>query len=125
MGELYFKEIERIGNLYLEKVLMKFEDENILFICVDDSGQRYLGACYETRMALKWVLCRISDETISQMLSGTITARACFTRESEVLLVDYTESDGQTAEWKMLKSIDPQVLPDKDFYVKYTGCLLY
>lgn len=72
------------------------------------------------------VMCdKVTNVTISQMLSGTITARVCFTRESEVLFVDYTESDGQTAEWKMLKSIDPQVLPDEDFYVKHAGCLLY
>lgn len=118
MGELYFREIEGIGNLYMERTLMKFEDEDIVFICVDDNGQKYLGVCYEMRMILEWVLCRVSDETISQVLSGIITLRACFTMESEVLLIRCTGAGEETAEWKRQENVDPRILPDEDFYVK-------
>lgn len=119
MRESYFEGVERIGNLYLEKVFMKFEDENILFICTDDNNQRYLGVCYETRMALKWVLCKVSNEAILQMLFGVITVRECFEGEAEVLLINYTETDGETAEWKMIEDVNSRILPDADFYVKY------
>lgn len=119
MRESYFEAVDGIGNLYLEKVFMKFEDENILFICTDDNKQRYLGVCYETRMALKWVICKVSDQMILKMLFGTITVRACFEEEKKVLLIHYTEADGENAEWRMLDAVNPQILPDEDFYLKY------
>lgn len=119
MRESYFEGVERVGNLYLEKVFMKFEDENILFICTDDNAERYIGVCYETRMALKWVLCKTSNEMILQMLFGIITVRKCFKEQTEVLLINYTEANGETVEWKKLKDVNPRILPDEDFYVKY------
>lgn len=41
MNEIYFENVLDVGNLYLEKVFSKFEDENITFICSDISENRY------------------------------------------------------------------------------------
>lgn len=114
--QLFFKNIDGIGNLYLEKTFLKFEEENVLFICLDDAGNRYLSVCYEMRYALKWVLCRVSHEIIAQMLKKQVKVRECFERtENQVLLITYTEKFEETAEWKALREVDSNILPDKDF----------
>lgn len=120
MKEKYFENVEGVGDLYLEKTFLRFEEENVLFICLDDAGNRYLGVCYEMRCALKWVLCRISRETILQMLLKLITVRECYEHsQDEILLITYTEEAGECSEWKNLNAIDTNILPDRDFRLKY------
>lgn len=112
----YFENVSGIGTLYLEKTFLKFEEENILFACLDDAGNRYLGVCYEMRYALKWVLCQVSKETILQMLKEQITVRECFEKVGEQLIViTYTKETGEMSEWKRLSEMDADVLPDADF----------
>ena len=116
MKERYFENISGIGALYLEKTFLKFEEENILFVCLDDAGNRYLGVCYEMRYTLKWVLCQVSKETILQMLKGQITVHECFKKAGEqLLLINYTKETDKVSEWKRLGEIDADVLPDADF----------
>lgn len=116
----YFENVSGIGTLYLEKTFLKFEEENILFVCLDDAGNRYLGVCYEMRYALKWVLCQVSKETILQMLLKLVTVRECFERAGDnLVLITYTEENGEEANRKCLQEIDTNILPDEDFVLKY------
>lgn len=120
--QVYFENIDGIGDLYLEKTLLRFEEENVLFICVDDAGNQYLGVCYEMRYALKWVLCQVSEEMISQMRKRAVTVRECFEKaDGRLLLITYTEESGENAEWKLLSEVDENILPDKDFVFEYGG----
>lgn len=41
MKETYYENVPIIGNLYLEKVFNKFEDEDIIFVCTDDNSNKY------------------------------------------------------------------------------------
>ena len=118
--QVYFENIDGIGNLYLDKTFLKFEEENVLFTCLDDVGNRYLGVCYEMRCGLKWVLCQVSKETILQMRLKLITVRQCFECAGNgLLLITYTDEKGEVAEWKILQEIDINILPDEDFVFKY------
>ena len=118
--QLFFKNIDGIGNMYLEKTFLKFEEENVLFICRDEMGNRYLCVCYEMRYALKWVLCRVSDEMIDQMLKKQTTVRECFEKTEEpLLLITYAEESGEVSEHKVLSEVDMSILPDEDFIINY------
>lgn len=120
--QAYFENIDGIGDMYLEKILLRFEEENVLFICVDDAGKRYLGVCYEMRYVLKWVLCQVSEEMFAQMLKKRITVRECFEKAGEpLLLITYTEETGEMAEWKPLSEVDANILPDEDLVLEYGG----
>ena len=81
MNELYFINVIQIGNLYLEKVLNKFEDENIIFICKDLNGNRYLCICYEFRLSLKWIICKITPETLIKLIANRIDINTVFELE--------------------------------------------
>lgn len=119
MKEKYFENVYNLGDLYLEKSFMKFEDEDILFICKDEKGERYLGVCYELRYALKWVLCKVTKEMILRMLVNNITVYECFRKANRLLLISYTEEAGEKSEWTTYGKIEKRILPDKDFYFKY------
>lgn len=120
MNEKYFENACKVGDLYLEKVFMKFEDENILFICKDVKGNRYLCVCYEMRYVLKWIMCAVGRETILQMLIGNITVRECFEKSGKELLhIVYTEEAGEVSCWTNISEIEERILPDKDFRLKY------
>ncbi len=120
MKKEYFENVKNIGILYLEKVFMKFEDENIIFVCTDENNNRYLGVCYETRLALKWVLCQVTNELMLQVLFGIIPLRTCFEQAGDILLVQYTEADGESSRWDQCVRIESRILPDEDFYLKYS-----
>ncbi len=117
--EKYFENVCNVGDLNLEKVFMKFEDENILFICKDSKGDRFLGVCYELRYTLKWVLCRVKKESLLQMLVDNITVHECFRKADEVLLISYSQEMGEKSEWTTYEKIEKRILPDEDFYLKY------
>lgn len=119
MIEKYFENVCDLGDLFLEKTFMKFEDENILFICRDEKDERYLGVCYELRYMLKWVLCRVTKETILQMLTDNITVHECFKKANDLLLISYAEELGEKSEWTTYEKIEKRILPDEDFYLKY------
>lgn len=78
MNEIYFENVTKVGNLYLEKVFNRFEDENIIFVCKDACDQRYLCICYEFRASLKWILCKISSGTLARLITKRIDIRNAF-----------------------------------------------
>ena len=55
MKELYFENLQDIGNLYLDKVFNSFEGEDIIFVCTDENGSYYFCVCYEFRYQLCWI----------------------------------------------------------------------
>lgn len=118
MYEKYFENVENVGDLYLEKTFVQFEDENILFVCRTKSGERYLGVCYEVRLALKWILCKISNGELVQILQRNITIRECFERKEVLLHIIYTGNSEQS-QWLNQKSVDRRILPDIDYQLKY------
>lgn len=49
MSNLYFNNVEKVGQLYLEYVFFEFESEPMLFICHDQLNQTYLCLCSDIR----------------------------------------------------------------------------
>ena len=78
MTDVYFKNVTGVGDLYLDNVFIKLEDENILFLCEDNKGSKYLCLCYEFRWALKWVLCEITAKTVSELISRKTDLKTAF-----------------------------------------------
>lgn len=118
MNEIYFENVVHIGNLYLEKVFDKFEDENIIFICKDVNGDRYLCICYEFRLSLKWILCKISPETLIKLIRQRTDIRMVFDLEYNNLINIVYENNKESSEIITINKSNEYILPKYGVFLK-------
>ena len=64
MSNLYFNNVEKVGQLYLEYVFFEFESEPILFICHDQLNQTYLCLCSDIRHGQKWIITKCDTKIL-------------------------------------------------------------
>ena len=118
MNEIYFENVVKVGNLFLEKVFNKFEDENIIFICQDIHENRYLCICYEFRFAMKWILCRISPEMLVKLLTKREDMRSVFEVESKEWIRIVYQNGDEESEIISMDSVDANILPRHGVFLK-------
>lgn len=87
MNDLYFENINKIGNLYIIQIFLEFENEPILFLCNDEDRKKYLCLCSEIRKEQKWVIVECKQLTLSGLLSKEIDIRTAFFKEKELTIV--------------------------------------
>ncbi|MDY2995948.1 MAG: DUF6575 domain-containing protein [Faecalimonas sp.] len=92
MTNIYFEDITGIGNLYLDKVLNKFEDENIIFICKNDSGKYYFCICYEFRYELSWIITEIKLDDLLKVLIRNVDMYSIYKNSSSIIQVIYNDN---------------------------------
>ena len=90
----YFNDIDFLGNLNLERVLISFEHEPILFLCTDEQGLLYLCLCSEIRYGSWWVIGRISMDALDELLEGRMDIRTAFL-ENELSYRVHSEVQGK------------------------------
>ena len=73
--EVIFDNIPLIGNLKLEHTFYEY-DEPILFVCIDNSGNRYLCSC--TRLGEQWLIGRITVPRLISMIEKSLTLEEAF-----------------------------------------------
>ena len=118
MKELYFENILDIGNIYLEKSLKEFEDENIVFICSDDVGNYYFSICYEFRYRLKWILCKVNLYELVKVLLKEETVYNLYMKSQDMLInIEYSEEVGFQSHRVYAKEIERRVLPEQSVYL--------
>ena len=118
MSEIYFENVCDIGNLYLEKVFNRFEDENIIFICTDDNSNRYLCLCYEFRFSLKWIIAKITIRNIARLISSNIDISSIYDLESENLIHIVYHNDVFRYERLRLSQLEENILPKQGIFLK-------
>lgn len=118
MSEIYFENVVQIGNLYLEKVFDKFEDENIIFVCKDIHGDRYLCICYEFRLSLKWVLCKITPEMLVRLIARKIDIRSVFELEHNNLISIVYINNEESSEVIAINTSNEYILPKYGVFLK-------
>lgn len=118
MKEIYFENVINIGNLYLNKILNRFEDENIIFVCTDDNNDYYFSVCYEIRNALKWIICKTDSKTIALALMKKIDLYSVFQRSKEDFIQIIFDGNNETSNFISLKNIDRKYLPTPGIFFK-------
>ena len=58
--------------LYIEKVLLFFQEIPLLFICIDDKGNRYFCLCRDTDKGTH-LICKVSIDTLLKYLKSEIS----------------------------------------------------
>ena len=118
MKTIEFENVLDIGDLYSERVFLKLEDENILFVCKDNNDERYLCLCSEFRHMLKWVLCKITPENIVKLILKTIDIRSAFELSNNEI-INITYKNGAWAHEKInFERIANSIIPKRDVYLQ-------
>lgn len=118
MREIYFENITGIGNLYLEKVFNRFEDENIIFICNDDNEKRYLCICYEFRKALKWIVTEITLNNIIRLISKKVDIRSIYEFNAERIVHIKYEAEAMDSFCTSMKNLENNIFPKEGVFLK-------
>ncbi len=80
----YFEKILSIGDLNLEYVFYEYE-EPVLFVCTDALENRYLCSC--CRLGENWIVGRITDSALVDVIDGTETLEGAFRKSSFVFFL--------------------------------------
>lgn len=116
MKEMYFENIENIGNLYLEKIFNKFEDEHITFVCNDNRGNKYFCICYEFRSSLKWLIVPVCPRNLIDLIIKKIYIREIFEKNiDDVINIIY---DNNIRYEKIRFDEANRILPEENLYLK-------
>lgn len=59
-------------SLYIEKVLLFFQEIPLLFVCIDDKGNRYFCFCQDTDKGTH-LICKVSIDTLLRYLKSEIS----------------------------------------------------
>jgi len=89
--EKYF-ELPHVGDLYLEHTFYELDGEEVLFVCQDEKGNRYLCSC--CRLGEKWVIGKVQRAALLSLIDDVITIREVFEKNCDsTFLVGW---DGRT-----------------------------
>lgn len=109
------------NKLYLEKILVSFNDTPIFFICIDDKNNRYLVLCSDLDK-LEYIVEKQSLKNLWHMLTQKVTMRAALLKCTHFWQIESGNSIAEdTVEKKGVNEIDFSVLPvENALYEKIT-----
>jgi|GEM_PF-1840917 len=95
-------------NLYLEKNIVIF-DIPLLFVCIDDSKQRYLVLCSDSE-ELRYLVAELDSNVIKDMILSKITMKDAFKTSSKIWEVE-SHDEIEDDVYKVINFIN---IPDSD-----------
>lgn len=117
MEEIYFKNVVEIGDLYLEHVFNNFDNENIIFICMDINKNKYLAVCYEIRKSLEWILCKITSADIIRLILKRIDMRTIYDNNNKFIHIIY-DGEEEKSEVVLKDDFNQDYLPNTGILLK-------
>lgn len=117
MNEAYFTNIKDIGDLYLEQVFNIFEEENIIFVCMDTEQNRYLCVCYEIRYNLEWAIRKIPRNILVDFLKKRIDMYTAFQLSDGDLIQYVYDGNKEWSKTFLIEEFDKNLLPEKGVYL--------
>lgn len=110
-NEVYFENIEKTGDLYLDYIFLEYEYEPIYFTCVDDFDNLYLCLCSEIRGKQRWVISKSDTKILRKLLEQQLDmaeALCCF---ENVVIVDRDICGDEYSRWVEVDRVDELDLP--------------
>lgn len=117
-AEIYFKDIDQIGNLYIVECLLEFEFEDIIFICEDNNKKQYVCLCYEFRYRRQWILCETTVELINKLKENKVDIYSVFENSTAQLVQLKSIGDNkETVNFISFDNFDKALLPKKGVFL--------
>jgi len=122
-NDIYFNDVPKFGDLYLEETL--FEDEcPMLFVLRNkDSSKRFISVCCDFRKEQRWIISTTSVKAILDLLNDKITIRDIFTKPNESFIIAKWERGFENVKFKEcnLSQIDEEDLPTGGIFFEADG----
>jgi len=115
--EIYFKDVAVIGDLFLEEVFNIFENENLVFTCVDNKEQRYLCVCYEMRQTLEWIICSIDEDILIKVIRNKNDILHAYQVAKKLIQIKF-DGEHETSMVVNYDTFDHKLFPDPGVFLK-------
>lgn len=118
MNNLYFDDVIQLGKLYLEYVFYEFENEPILFSCVDKDKNLFLCLCSEIRHGQKWIITKCSINTLKALIDERIDIASAFLINSNVFAIHMDLQGVESSYIIQKEQIDRLDLPKEGTFIR-------
>ena len=110
----YFEKVPQYGNLQMEQILVEYVYP-LLSVLKDESDNRYLCLCYDTRGAQQWIITPILNADLVELLQNKLTLSAPFEKSDlqKVHVVRNYENGLETFELLDASEVQEEDLPKK------------
>lgn len=120
MSNVFFNNVPNVGDLFINKVLLEYELEPVIFVCKDSYNNFFLCICddfIDTKRS--WIAVKISVEDLLDIINNKITLLSAFKKsEDKTIIIDYYPNK-KTYNYCMVNfsDIDEAELPCEDQYL--------
>lgn len=118
MGELFFKDVDEIGNLYLDYIFYEFEYEPILFVCVDDNNKLYFCLCSNIRFGQRWIIMKADVLLLNKLIEEEIEIATAFLRAKNLIIYTMDLDGKEESMVANANKIDRLDLPREGTYLR-------
>lgn len=111
-------EVNNIGELYTEEVLVFF-DVPLLFVCKDNKDKRYLILCIDEEEG-RYLCSPTTNEWLLKLLTDEVPMAEVFRNpaDGKNLLIDYDFTKGFSSKYIDVSALTADMLPDENAYFK-------
>lgn len=120
MSNIFFGNIPNIGDLFINKILLEYELEPVIFVCKDSYNNFFLCICddfIDTNRS--WIVVKLTVQDLLDVIKDRITLLFAFKKsDNKTIVIDYC-SDKNTYDYHMIdfSDIDENELPYEDQYL--------
>lgn len=119
MSKLYFCNVDGIGELFLDRVLLEFEQGPVLFTCKDVTGDLFLCLCSEIRSEQKWIVSKCELETLRELVGQKIDILSAICRQKQLTVITRNPEGEETSDIIDTEEVDPLDLPKNGVYMRF------
>lgn len=120
MSKVFFNNVPNVGDLFINKVLLEYEIEPVIFVCKDSYNNFFLCLCDDFIDANRsWIAVKISVKDLLDVINDKITLLSAFKKtENKTIIIDYYP-DKKTYDYRTMNfsDIDETELPCEDQYL--------
>lgn len=115
---LFFSNIRRLGNLYLDFVFFRFEMEPLLFTCVDENHNLYFCHCYKMLQEQKWFVVPVTMNELKSLINRDIDIVTLLKGKSEIINITLDTQGAEQCEWKDANTLNVADLPAQGTFLR-------
>ncbi len=114
----YFENVPMYGNLIMEQIIVEYVYP-LLSVLKDNSGNRYLCMCFDTRGSQQWIVAPISTSVLIKLLTNKVTLDYPFKKSNNHIILAIRNYEKRSDSFSLLtpSNITAECLPKPGEYL--------